>query len=63
MSVPEGDTNDQPLALPAREVERVVELLETAGDLHPDLLSVLGDADADRVLDDIFRDELQARRC
>lgn len=61
-SVPYDDTSDPPPALPTREVDHVVGLLETVGNLHPDLPAVLGARDADRVLDDIFRDELQARR-
>jgi hypothetical protein len=48
-------------ALPDVDVERILRLLDTTGDVHPDLREVLVEPDADRVVDEIFRDEVHAQ--
>jgi len=50
-------------ALPNLEIELVINLLEhTAGEVHPDLRAVLSEPDADKLADDIFRNEIHRRR-
>lgn len=49
-------------ALSAEEVARVVGLLEAVDAVHPDLERVLTEVDGDRVVDEIFSDEVHAQR-
>lgn len=56
------DSEVQQPALSAEEVARVVGLLEAVDAVHPDLEKVLTAVDSDRVIDEIFSDEVHARR-
>jgi hypothetical protein len=47
-------------AMSAEEVARVVGLLEAVDAVHPDLEKVLTEVDGDRVVDEIFSDEVHA---
>jgi hypothetical protein len=49
-------------ALSAEEVARVVGLLDAVDAVHPDLAKVLTEVDRDRVVDEIFSDEVHAQR-
>jgi hypothetical protein len=49
-------------AMSAEEVARVVALLEAVDAVHPDLENVLTEVDGDRVVDEIFSDEVHAQR-
>jgi hypothetical protein len=50
-------------ALPDLEIELVINLLEhTAEGVHPDLRAILSEPDADKLADDILRDEIHRRR-
>lgn len=50
-------------ALPDLEIELVINLLEhTAEEVHSDLRAILSEPDADKLADDILRDEIHRRR-
>lgn len=60
--MPDDEPSESLPALPGDDVERVITLLQEAGEVHPDLGIVLGEPDPDRVIDELFRDEVHARR-
>jgi hypothetical protein len=49
-------------AMPAAEVARLMELLGATGEVHPDLERVLSEPEAERIVEEIFSDEIQDRR-
>lgn len=54
-----GEEVQASTAMPAAEVERLLELLETTGEVHPDLERVLREPQADRIVEEIIADEIQ----
>jgi|GEM_PF-5467050 len=46
-------------AMPAAEVERLLALLATTGEVHPDLEKVLREPQAGRIVEEIMSDEIQ----
>lgn len=49
-------------AMPAAEIARLIELLGATGEVHADLERVLGEPRAERIVEEIFSDEIQDRR-
>jgi hypothetical protein len=57
----ETQTNDVQPALPEDDAQKVVDLLKTAGESNVDLLEILTQSDADKLVDDIYRDEVHVQ--
>jgi hypothetical protein len=57
----ETQTNDVQPALPEDDAQKVVDLLKTAGESNVDLLEILTQPDADKLVDDIYRDEVHVQ--
>lgn len=51
-----------PSGLSEHDAQLVLDLLRATGEVHDDLWSILTQPDADSVIDEVFRDELQAQR-
>jgi hypothetical protein len=45
-------------AMPASEVERLLELLAATGEVHPDLERVLREPQSERLVEEIINDEI-----